>query len=155
MLIGFGHHQAETRNAYFLKKTIYKKEKMLQTKARLGLLLDRKLKVFYYNSTVLKSITNFFNQVTEVLNDGACRGQLQVGDVITHVDSESVVGKDPQAVIELCSNSFRVILSIDRPGIISKRVFGTMAGIATCFFRSAFVTAISLQRILAALAQCR
>ncbi len=68
---------------------------------------------------MLKYDFDFFNQVTEVIENGPCRGKLQVGDVITHVDSESVVGKDPQAVVELCSNAMRVILDINRPGIFA------------------------------------
>ena len=56
-------------------------------------------------------------QVSEVVPGGPCDGHLLVGDVITHVDAESVVGKDPAAVVELCSNSLRVILDIEREGL--------------------------------------
>ena len=45
---------------------------------------------------------------------GACSGTLLVGDRITHVDSCSVEGKDPLAVIDLCSQSLRVVLTINR-----------------------------------------
>ena len=45
---------------------------------------------------------------------GACSGRLLVGDRITHVDSISVEGKDPLAVVDLCSQLLRVVLTINR-----------------------------------------
>ncbi len=54
------------------------------------------------------------DQVTEVKDGGACSGHLDVGDRITHVDNVSVVGKEPQAVIERCGSLLKVLLTIER-----------------------------------------
>ena len=58
-------------------------------------------------------------QVLAVVDGGACSGLLHVGDTITHVNTVSVVGKEPQdaqAVFEQsCSSLGKVVLHIDRP----------------------------------------
>jgi C-terminal processing protease CtpA/Prc len=60
-------------------------------------------------------------QVRHVADDGACSGQLLLGDVITEVNSASVVGKEPQeakAVFEAsCKSLGKVLLQIVRPTI--------------------------------------
>ncbi len=57
-------------------------------------------------------------QVLAVVDGEACWGELRVGDTITHVNSESVVGKSPdtlQLFESSCKSLEKVILQIDRP----------------------------------------
>ncbi len=65
------------------------------------------------------SILIWMAQVLEVVDGGACWGQLQKGDSITHVNSVSVVGKEPQdaqAVFESsCTSLGKVVLQVVRP----------------------------------------
>ncbi len=48
------------------------------------------------------------------MEGGACSSILQVGDQITHVGDESVIGKDPQTVVEYCNSLSKVLLTIKR-----------------------------------------
>jgi hypothetical protein len=57
-------------------------------------------------------------QVLAIVDGEACWGELRVGDTITRVNSEPVVGKSPD-ILQLfespCTSLEKVVLQIDRP----------------------------------------
>jgi hypothetical protein len=84
-------------------------------------------------------------QVLAVVDGGACSGLLHVGDTITHVNTVSVVGKEPQdaqAVFEQsCTSLGKVVLHIDRPcnGMLHL-VEQLLTSINPCHFQAIFLS---------------
>ena len=84
----------------------------------LGLTLDANLTVQPVCSFDLIILLIRMAQVLAVVDGEACWGELRVGDTITHVNSESVVGKSPdtlQLFESSCKSLEKVVLIVDRP----------------------------------------